>query len=172
MPQPINKMKRIAGVIGLSGPLFATAREIAAASNPRLRLVVDLINKSQQVAGAVLPYLPSADFDALTPDGTPLPEHDITRQDWDDVAVQNWGAAPVGGTVPNILAAFVASRAFTAAYATGLQPAICSRLLTVDPVTGMIARDPSAVVLTTDDMAHIRSEVEAYRDALEVISEA
>ena len=172
MPQPINKTKRITEVIGLSGPLLKQAQTIASESNPRLGMVLDLINASQKVAEAVLPYLPDADFDALTPDGTPLPGFGITRADWDDVAVSSWGAAPAGGTVPNIMAAFAASRAFTTAYVSALQPAIAPRLLVVDPNTGAINVRPATLVLTTTEVDLVRSEVEAYRDALEPISEA
>ena len=156
MPRQVNKTRLINDVVGLPSQLYDTADRLATISNPRLSEVVTLLNKMQSVFDRIKPLLP--------------PSNGIAAADWDAVATSRDWVLPTGGVVSAILTAAAAGQSLAREYATRFQPAVAPRMFALDQATGQIA-DPRGLVLTTDDMDLIRSQVAAFRDALEPITE-
>lgn len=125
----------------------------------RLRLIVDIINNSQQIFDSIKPLLPNV-------------HPTITRATWDRVAVERWGAdnLPAGGVVGSIQAAAVAGRALGSVYQLDLLPLIRQDILRIDNNSGYI-RDVRSLLITPEQMLTIRSELVAFRAALTVIAE-
>ena len=156
MPRPINKQKALSSVVQLPGQLYNLVNTVLDNSNPRFNMVLEVMRNMQSAFDRIKPLLP--------------PNNGVTAQDWDDVALEHWGAVPIGGVVPAVMAAAAAGNVLGTAYAVSFHPAVASSLYALNTATGLIA-DPRTMVIGSTEMAMITPELTELRDALEPIAE-
>lgn len=160
MPRPINIPDKIANVVAAPGALWVTCDRLLTLSNPLLSEFVNLINQGQQVFNQIRDLIP--------------PRNGATVEDWDRAAAdRNWRDIPPGGVIAAIGATRTAAHAYATRYATVFIPAILSRpgLLIPDEQTGLINMRIERLPVQTDEVNLVRAQLEAYRTALEPISE-